>query len=191
MVRVTTDGRRVPVEQGWSGYQWADLVRDRGLYDPSTRHHADASLDNQLAFLHEALDYVARHTPRDTATEYLEATVTYWKDAHAPKVVVMRSRRARRRGERRPHMGAGGRRARAAGQHACARRATGGRRARDVAALAPVSRDARHGFIYRDAFYQPYASWYPELPRGAVHRDVVGRGRRGDRDGRRPLHARS
>lgn len=25
--------------------------------------------------------------------------------------------------------------------------------------------DARHGFIYRDAFHEPYASWYPELPR--------------------------
>ena len=92
VVRVTTDGRRVPVEQAWSGYQWGDLVRDRGLYDPATRHHADASLDNQLAFLHEALDYVAGHTPRDTDTEYLEATVTYWKDAHAPKVVVLRSK---------------------------------------------------------------------------------------------------
>lgn len=27
--------------------------------------------------------------------------------------------------------------------------------------------DARHGHIYRDAFYEPYASWYPELPRSA------------------------
>jgi hypothetical protein len=31
--------------------------------------------------------------------------------------------------------------------------------------LRPFLEDARHGFIYRDAFYQPYASWYPELPR--------------------------
>jgi vitamin K-dependent gamma-carboxylase-like protein len=31
--------------------------------------------------------------------------------------------------------------------------------------LRPFVEDARHGFIYRDAFYQPYASWYPELPR--------------------------
>jgi hypothetical protein len=31
--------------------------------------------------------------------------------------------------------------------------------------LWPIVHDARHGFIYRDAFYQPYASWYPELPR--------------------------
>src|SRR4051794_1921980 len=31
--------------------------------------------------------------------------------------------------------------------------------------LWPFLRDARHGFVYRDAFYQPYASWYPEPPR--------------------------
>lgn len=31
--------------------------------------------------------------------------------------------------------------------------------------LWPFVDDARHGHIYRDAFYEPYASWYPELPR--------------------------
>jgi uncharacterized membrane protein YphA (DoxX/SURF4 family) len=31
--------------------------------------------------------------------------------------------------------------------------------------LWPFLDRARHGFIYRDAFYHPYASWYPELPR--------------------------
>jgi hypothetical protein len=31
--------------------------------------------------------------------------------------------------------------------------------------LRPFLDDARHGFIYRDAFYHPYASWYPELSR--------------------------
>jgi hypothetical protein len=31
--------------------------------------------------------------------------------------------------------------------------------------LWPFVADARAGRIYRDAFYQPYASWYPELPR--------------------------
>jgi len=67
-------------------------VRDRGLYDPATRHHADASLDNQVAFLDAALDYVADHTPRDTDTAYLEAKVAYWKAAHPPKVVVLRSK---------------------------------------------------------------------------------------------------
>lgn len=33
--------------------------------------------------------------------------------------------------------------------------------------LRPLIADARAGRIYRDVFYEPYASWYPELPRGA------------------------
>lgn len=31
--------------------------------------------------------------------------------------------------------------------------------------LWPFLNDARHGHIYRDTFHEPYASWYPELPR--------------------------
>jgi hypothetical protein len=34
-----------------------------------------------------------------------------------------------------------------------------------VVHLWPFIDDARHGHIYRDTFYEPYASWYPELPR--------------------------
>jgi uncharacterized membrane protein YphA (DoxX/SURF4 family) len=33
--------------------------------------------------------------------------------------------------------------------------------------LRPILADAWHGTIYRDHFFEPYASWYPELPRGA------------------------
>jgi hypothetical protein len=32
--------------------------------------------------------------------------------------------------------------------------------------LQPFLTDAWHGHIYADAFYEPYAAWYPELPRG-------------------------
>jgi hypothetical protein len=32
--------------------------------------------------------------------------------------------------------------------------------------LRPIIDAARDGRIYRDAFYEPYADWYPELPRG-------------------------
>jgi Vitamin K-dependent gamma-carboxylase len=31
--------------------------------------------------------------------------------------------------------------------------------------LAPFLSDAWHGHVYSDSFYEPYASWYPELPR--------------------------
>ena len=91
VVRVTTDGRRVPIERPWSGYQWDELVQDRGLTYPGIRHHADAGLANQLAFLEAALGWVADNTPRDGETRYLEARVTSWHNADAPQVSVLRS----------------------------------------------------------------------------------------------------
>jgi hypothetical protein len=92
VVRVTADGRRVPIEVPWSGYRWDELVRARGLSYPAVRRHADAGLDNQLAFLRAALDWVADNTPRDRETRYLEARVTSWHNADAPTVEVFRSR---------------------------------------------------------------------------------------------------
>jgi len=92
VVRVTADGRRVPIERPWAGYRWDEMVRDRGLRYPAVRHHADAGLANQLAFLEAALDWVARNTPRDRETRYLEAMVTSWHNADAPRVSVLRSR---------------------------------------------------------------------------------------------------
>jgi hypothetical protein len=98
VVRVLGNGDRVPVGQPWDGYSWATLVRDRGLQLPGARHHADAGVDNQLAFLREALDYVAAHTPADRETRFYEAHVTYWHNDDAPRTVVYRS--AVRTGER-------------------------------------------------------------------------------------------
>jgi hypothetical protein len=91
VVRVTADGRRVPIERAWAGYRWDELVQDRGLRYPSVRHHADAGLDNQLAFLDAALDWVADNTPRDGDTQYLEARVTSWHNADPPEVGILRS----------------------------------------------------------------------------------------------------
>ena len=92
VVRVTAGGRRVPIEIPWSGYRWHELVQDRGLSYPSIRHHADAGLANQLAFLEAALDWVADNTPRDRETRYLEARVTSWHNDDPPRVGVLRSR---------------------------------------------------------------------------------------------------
>jgi hypothetical protein len=91
VVRVTADGRRIPIELPWAGYRWDELVRDRGLSYPSVRHHADAGLANQIAFLDAALDWVADNTPRDGETRYLEARVTSWHNADPPRVEVLRS----------------------------------------------------------------------------------------------------
>ena len=91
VVRVTADGRRVPIEVPWSGYRWDELVQTRGLSYPQVRHHADAGLANQLAFLESALDWVADNTPRDRETRYLEARVTSWHNADPRRVEVLRS----------------------------------------------------------------------------------------------------
>ena len=92
VTRVTSNGQHVPIERPWVGYRWDQLVPDVGLQNPSIRHHADAGLANQLAFLQSALDWVAENTPRDHHTRYLEATVTSWHNADAPRVRVFRSR---------------------------------------------------------------------------------------------------
>jgi hypothetical protein len=91
IVRVTADGSSIPIEQPWAGYEWNQLVQGRGLSSPWHRHHADAGLDNQLAFLDEALDWVADHTPADVETVRLEATVTTWFNLRAPTTAVLRS----------------------------------------------------------------------------------------------------
>ena len=91
IVRVTDTGERIPIDVDWNGYRWAQLVPVRLLDAPSVRRHADAGVDNQLAFLRAALDWVADHTPRDHDTRYLEATVTYWRNMRGPTTVVYRS----------------------------------------------------------------------------------------------------
>jgi hypothetical protein len=92
VMRVTSEGQRVPIERPWAGYRWDELVGNVGLQNPSFRHHADAGLANQLAFLRSALDWAAENTPRDHDTRYLEASVTSWHNADPPRVRVFRSR---------------------------------------------------------------------------------------------------
>jgi hypothetical protein len=91
IVRVTADGDRVPVDRPWFGYDWNTLLPERGLSSPWLRHHADDGLDNQIAFLDEALDWLAANTPRDTETRYYEATVTTWLNLHGPTTTTLRS----------------------------------------------------------------------------------------------------
>ncbi len=91
IVRVTARGERIPITEPWSGYDWPELVGGRGLSTPWRRHHADSGIDRQLAFLGEALDWVAEHTPDDTDTRYLEAEVTTWHNMDPPTTRTMRS----------------------------------------------------------------------------------------------------
>ncbi len=85
------DGARASIEDGWFGYDWNELVDGRGLDVPWRRHHADSGLDRQLEFVQEALDWVARNTPDDDETRYLEAVVTTWPNLGDAETVVLRS----------------------------------------------------------------------------------------------------
>ncbi len=88
--RVQDDGERVPINRDWE-YRWSDLVRRRGLTNPFVEHHADSGLRNQFGYFQGALDWVARNTPDDTSTLYIEAEVTYTDNGEGPFERTFRS----------------------------------------------------------------------------------------------------
>lgn len=92
IVRVTADGRRIPIDEEWPGdYDWDDLVGWRVLQHPERQRHAFSSLDTMLDFLAESLDWVADHTPDDHETLYLEAEVTAHRNTRGPEHHTLRS----------------------------------------------------------------------------------------------------
>ena len=92
IVRVTADGRRVPIEEAWpGGYEWDELVGWEVLAQPSRTKHAYSGLGASLDFLDAALDWVADHTPDDTETLYLEARTEAYRNTRGPELGVLRS----------------------------------------------------------------------------------------------------
>jgi len=92
VVRVTADGRRVPIEEPWpGGYDWDELVGWGVLERPGVLRHAYSGLGASLDFLDEALDWVADHTPDDTETLYLEAVTEGYRNTRGPEVQILRS----------------------------------------------------------------------------------------------------
>jgi hypothetical protein len=69
IVRVTWDGARVPVDDHWGDYQWNALVDMSALRNPGQLRHAYMGVE----------------------TRYLEATVTYHRNAGRAEHVVLRS----------------------------------------------------------------------------------------------------
>lgn len=87
---VGADGTRHDMVEGFAGYRWDDLVRDR-VNAPSRRRHASSGIGATLYFLQHALDYVADRTPGDTTTRYLEARVRFRKNRGPEEQVTLRS----------------------------------------------------------------------------------------------------
>ncbi len=83
IVRVQSDGTRVPVNEDWD-YRWSELVQGRGLTNPFDNHHADSGLRNQFGYFQGSLDWVAENTPEDTSTVFLEAEVTFTDNGRGP-----------------------------------------------------------------------------------------------------------
>lgn len=91
IVRVTWNGERVPIDEGWDGYDWDGLVGMAALRGPERLRHAYMGVGATVDFLDDALDWVATNTPDDHETRYLEATVTSFENTRGPTVTVLRS----------------------------------------------------------------------------------------------------
>ncbi len=90
--RVLNNGQRIEAPNGqWEGYRWDDLVGWRALQGPWHQRHAFSGVDAVLDYLENALNWIADNTPGDTRTRYLEATVTYYRNARGPYIKVLRS----------------------------------------------------------------------------------------------------
>ena len=89
--RVTERGHRISCRNGWFGYRWEELVRDRVGW-PWQLGHADSGVDSTMIFMQEALDWVADHTPDDTESVYLEADFTYYRNTRGPIQRLFRSK---------------------------------------------------------------------------------------------------
>jgi hypothetical protein len=90
IMRVTWDGERLPVDDGWA-YRWDDLVDFAPLQHLRGERDAAVGVEASIDFLDEALDWVALHTPRDDDTRFLEATVVYVENTRGPSRTVLRS----------------------------------------------------------------------------------------------------
>ncbi len=91
IVRITWNGERVPISEGWAGYDWDELVGMAALQGPGRLRHAYMGVGATLDFLDDALDWVATNTPGDHDTRYLEATVISFRNTRGPTVTVLRS----------------------------------------------------------------------------------------------------
>lgn len=85
LVRVDAAGRRLPVVDGsFAGHRWDELVTNPRVRRPWVRQDASYGAAATLQLFHEALRWVAAHTPGDTVAVRWEATVTVWRNGGEP-----------------------------------------------------------------------------------------------------------
>lgn len=84
-------GHKRDVQDGFEGYRWSQLVRER-VGNPFRQQSASSGVGATLYFLQRALDYVADHTPNDQRTLYLEADVFYRQNRRPEATTTLRSK---------------------------------------------------------------------------------------------------
>lgn len=88
--RELEDGTRIDIRDDWpGGYEWSDLVSGRGLSHPFNRHHADTGVRSTLHFFAAAVEWVAAHTPDDTESVRLIATVSVWHNGRPAEPITI------------------------------------------------------------------------------------------------------
>ena len=179
IVRVTDDGQRIPITEPWAGYRWARAGRRPRACEP--RRAPPRRCRARTTSWRSS-------TPPSTgwpthAARHRDAVPRGGRDDVAQHRRPERGRAAQPTGvasdaadvARRSATPSARRAARAAGEHARDGPAARARRADRAAPPAAVPPRAWTARIYRDTFHEPYASWYPELPRAAVRRRAVDR----------------
>jgi len=89
IVRVTTDGDRLAIDDGTWPYDWNEIVDVVELSNPGRTRHASGGASTTLDLLGRALDWLADNTPDDPDTRRYEATVTVVHNAGPPYLVEL------------------------------------------------------------------------------------------------------
>ena len=84
IVRVTTEGDRLAIDDGTWAYDWNEIVGVAELSHPARTRHASGGARTTLDLLDRALDWLADNTPDDPDAKRYEATVTVVHDAGPP-----------------------------------------------------------------------------------------------------------
>jgi hypothetical protein len=84
IVRVTSSGERLAIDDGTWPYEWNDLIGAVELRSPWRIRHANGGARTTVDLLDRALDWLVENTPDDPMTVRYEARVTVVHNAGPP-----------------------------------------------------------------------------------------------------------